>query len=47
MRPPPTHLMQVYSRQPNPGEVFIAEKKAVLGALGYPVDEIKDTPQAG
>lgn len=38
-------LAQVYSRVPNPGPEFIAEKKALLGELGYPVAEIKDTPQ--
>lgn len=38
-------FVQVYSRVPNPGPEFIAEKKALLGELGYPVAEIKDTPQ--
>lgn len=38
---------QIYSRTPNPGPEFIAEKKAVLAELGYPADEIRDTPQAG
>ncbi|KAI7842606.1 hypothetical protein COHA_003710 [Chlorella ohadii] len=38
-------FVQVYSRVPNPGPEFIAEKKALLAELGYPADEIKDTPQ--
>ncbi|PRW57540.1 lipocalin-like domain [Chlorella sorokiniana] len=38
-------FVQVYSRVPNPGPEFIAEKKAILAELGYPAAEIKDTPQ--
>lgn len=45
---PPPHIppRQIYSRTPNPGPDFIAEKRAVLAALGYPAEEVKDTPQA-
>lgn len=38
--------MQIYSRTPNPGPEFIAAQKATLAELGYPVNEIVDTPQA-
>lgn len=38
---------QIYSRTPNPGAKFIAEQKAVLGQLGYPANDIVDTPQVG
>lgn len=38
-------FVQIYSRTPNPGAGFIAEQKAVLAGLGYPADEIADTPQ--
>jgi hypothetical protein len=38
-------FVQIYSRIPNPGPVFIAEKKAVLAGLGYPAGDIVDTPQ--
>jgi len=41
------HWAQVYSRVPNPGPEFIAEKKALLAELGHPPDGIKDTPQVG
>ena len=45
-RSPSAHrTLQIYSRTPNPGPEFISEKKAVLAALGYPADEIRDTPQ--
>lgn len=40
-------FVQVYSRTPNPGPAFIAEKKQILRDLGYPVEEIVDTPQVG
>lgn len=38
-------FVQVYSRTPNPGPGFIAKQKAVLSDLGYPANEILDTPQ--
>lgn len=38
-------FIQIYSRTPNPGAAFIAEKKDVLRELGYPADDIVDTPQ--
>lgn len=38
--------LQIYSRTPRPGPEFIANLKAQLAELGYPADEIKDTPQA-
>ncbi|KAL4422932.1 hypothetical protein ABPG75_009129 [Micractinium tetrahymenae] len=38
-------FVQVYSRTPNPGPEFIAAQKATLAELGYPVQEIVDTPQ--
>jgi lipocalin len=40
-------FIQIYSRTPNPGAAFIAEKKDVLRELGYPADDIVDTPQVG
>ena len=40
-----TSFVQIYSRTPDPGPDFIAAKKRVLGELGYPAEQIVDTPQ--
>lgn len=38
-------FVQIYSRTPKPGKAFIEKQKKFLAKYGYPVDQIKDTPQ--
>jgi len=40
-----TSFVQIYSRTPKPGRKFIEEQKAFLAKYGYPVNEIRETPQ--
>lgn len=42
---PDQSFVQIYSRTPNPGPAFLAEKKAYLASLGWDISKIRDTPQ--